>query len=215
MPRPRPRPRHQPRSRSRSRALPACVALACAALLPAVASATDLSGALSVDDQFTLYLSTDDDVAGTPLLSGAPWFVTFTLAATALGPAPVYYLHVMATDTGAPGSFLASFTLSDARYRFANGTQSLVTNTTDWTVRSTGFDGTDAAPISRGLNGVAPWSTRPGIALDAEQIWSSDNCGSCTRYFSTPITAVPEPATWALFGLGMAAVGAAARRARA
>ena len=39
------------------------------ALLPISVSATTLSGNLTADDAFTVYLSTDDSIAGTPLVS--------------------------------------------------------------------------------------------------------------------------------------------------
>lgn len=187
--------------------------LSLATLSPLLAHATDLSGAMTADNAFTLYLSTDDSVAGTPLLSGDSWGVTFTLAAASLAPASTYYLHVVATDFGPPASLIGNMSLSDSGFSFANGGQTLVTNTTDWTVRVSGFADTDQTPVSLGFNGVGPWGTRAGISGNAENIWSPDLCGSCTRYFSTTITsAVPEPGGLPLLALGLAVVGATVRR---
>ncbi len=105
------------------------------------------------------------------------------------------FLQVVAIDQGTPGAFLGEFTLSDTGYRFANGTQQLLTNTVDWTVREESFGDAGQSPVSRGVNGASPWGTR-SVSSSAEWIWSSDLSGSCARYFSTPIMqAVPEPAT--------------------
>ncbi len=176
------------------------------------ASATTLSGAVNVDNQFTLYVSADDSVLGTAVLSGTDWPTTYVLAATTLGSG-TQYLHMVATDLGAPAAFLGEFSLSDSGYKFANGTQHLLTNTADWTVRVSGFGDADQTPVSRGLNGVGPWGLRTGVSSGATWIWSADLCGSCTRYFSTEITsAVPEPETYALMLSGLALVGAAVRR---
>lgn len=178
------------------------------------AAATTLGAAVNVDNEFKLYLSTDDSVLGTEVLSGVNWPTTYVLAAAALGSG-TQYLHLVATDLGPPGAFLGEFSLSDSGFKFANGTQHLLTNTSDWNVRIAGFGDADQAPVSLGLNGVGPWGTRSGVSASAEWIWSADGCGSCTRYFSTEIaSAVPEPQTYALMLSGLALVGAALRRRR-
>lgn len=122
---------------------------------------------------------------------------------------------MVAIDQGAPGAFLGEFTLSDTRYRFANGTQHLLTNTVDWTVRQGSFGDAGQSPVSRGVNGTGPWG-KLSVTSSAEWIWSSDLCGSCTRYFSTPIMqAVPEPATYGMMLAGVMGVAVMARRRRA
>ena len=118
--------------------------------------------------------------------------------------------HGYFVDTG----FLGSFSLSEAGFSFANGTQSLVTNTTDWTVSpSRGFWEIPAeTSVGDRTNGASPWGQRSGIDSDATWIWHSSN-DTRVAYFSTTITAaVPEPSSYALLLAGMGILGFAASR---
>ena len=74
---------------------------------------------------------------------------------------------------GPPSAFIGDFTLSSTNFWFANMTQSLVTNATDWTVSPTGFNVSPGTPADFGANGVGPWGTRPGISASAHWIWAS------------------------------------------
>lgn len=185
------------------------------------AQAQLLSGNLTVDNQFIAYLSTSATDAGTQIGSGGDWSATYSIA-QALTPGQSYWLHIQAQNVGGPAGFVGSFSLSGSGFEFANGAQTLVTNTSEWLVSMTGFGVAPETPTGYGLNGVIPWGTRPGIDASAEWIWDDDNCqGSsptapCTRYFSTMITAtqstVPEPGTWALMGSGLLALGGVSLR---
>ncbi|MCU0870608.1 MAG: PEP-CTERM sorting domain-containing protein [Burkholderiales bacterium] len=181
----------------------------------AAAQATTLTGNFTVDNQFRVWLSTSPTTAGTLIASGNDWPTTFSLSAT-LTPGVTQYLHVQAHDYGVIAGFLGDFSLSDSGFSFANGTQSLSTDTVHWQVSPTGF-GTDleAPVVQNGNNGVSPWGLRGGIASSTPWIWSADNCTYCTRTFTTEINpAVPEPGTWALMGVGLALVAGGLRRAR-
>jgi hypothetical protein len=179
------------------------------------AQATTLTGNFTVDNQFWAYLSTSPTSAGTLIASGNNWPTTFNLSA-ALTPGVTQYLHIQAYDYGVISAFIGDFMLSDTGFSFANGTQSLSTDTTHWTVSDTGFGVNPEAPVVQmGNNGVGPWGTRGGISTNTSWIWSDDNCTYCTRYFSTEIKpAVPEPGTWALMGVGLALVAGAIGRGR-
>lgn len=174
---------------------------ACAALLLAAvgANAQTLSAAINVDNSFDAYLSQDPNVLGTPFLSGNSWPTTYN-GSIALSPG-VNYLTIVGTDSGAPAMFIGTFSLDSALASFSNSTQSLVTNTTDWTVSASGVTGPFVTPTDKGANGTGPWGNMGGQAGDARFIW--DITDNNTRTFRTVITApVPEPASLAALALG-------------
>lgn len=185
------------------------------------ASATTLSGNLTADNEFSIYLSTSQNDLGTLLTSGNNWATTYSFDNISLVSGQDYYLHVIATNWDyqshgyyVDAGFLGSFSLSDAGFRFANGTQALVTNITDWTVSPS--NGTWAAPsetpVGDRSNGTSPWGYHSPIASDATWIWHESN-STQVAYFATTITAaVPEPSSYALLLAGMSLVGFAASR---
>jgi len=193
-------------------------------LLPALllgtvlpASATTLNIDITVDNEYLLYLSTDDMVPGTLIGSDADWTTTESWSVP-LTSGQDYYLHIEAIDVGVISGFLGDFTLSDTNFSFANGGQYLLTGVADWNVSDTGFGTNYAAPVlwsynlPNANNGVMPWGTRSGIDANAEWIWRPDKCTYCTAYFSTPIRAqsspVPEPGPLVLVTLaGLLLIG--------
>ena len=182
------------------------------ALLPISVSATTLSGNLTADDAFTVYLSTDDSIAGTPLVSGSFWPSAQSFS-TALTPGNTYYLHIAAKDVfGAPSAFLGSFSLSDTNFTFANETQTLVSNSVDWKVNATGFGLAYNTPYDGfGANGIGPWGTMSSIASDARWIWTGPSGTVGKAYFTATITAVPEPETYVMLLAGLGLLGFMAR----
>jgi hypothetical protein len=171
------------------------------------AQVTSLSGNLTVDNNFTVYISTADNVTGTlvSMTSGGSWWADPGNFTAALTPNVVNYLHVVATDGGSPQGFIGSFSLSDTGFSFTNGSQLLLTTPSEFQMSVSGFGGGYVTPTSLGLNGVGPWGTFATINSSAQWL---DFPGSGTGYFSTQITPIPEPAS-AATTLALCALGAA------
>lgn len=195
-------------------------ALVAALLLTAgagnLAHATTLSSSLNVDDKFSLYISTDDSQLGTLVGSAQGWEYTYTFDAV-LTNGVTNYIHVVSTNLGGPAGFLGSFSLSDSNFKFANGTNTLTTNASDWKVSTTGFSGAfSPAVISGGANGVSPWGNRTNNSPSAQWIWSSNAQNGAPAgakaYFSATVAAVPEPETFAMLLAGLGVLGTVARR---
>jgi len=149
-------------------------------------SGTSLTGSLNVDNTFSAYISTDDSVQGTLLASGTNWPTTENLSAN-LTVGQNYYLHIYATDVGGVAGFLGDFELSGTDHTFSNGLTTLNTNTSNWSVSTSGWNNYQAAS-AYGVNGVSPWGNRSGVDSNAQWIWSSDNDGDNEVYFSTAIS---------------------------
>lgn len=183
-----------------------------AAVMPSPAV---LTSHLSVDNGYSIFLSTADNVQGTSFGSGNNWTTTFTNTQS-LVAGTSYFLHVYAYDEGGIAGFLGDFSLSGTSHKFANGQAFLTTNTTDWKGNNSGFGAAYGAVGSLGNDGVSPWGNRPNIADSATWIWAGNAQSNDQAYFTARIdavNAVPEPTTVAMLGLGLLAVGAARRRA--
>jgi len=177
--------------------------------------AQTLSGNLTVDDAFFAYISTNDSVAGTLVDSSGSsyWYTTQSFSAS-LTPGTTYYLHIYGKDIfGDVSGFVGSFSLAGTGFTFANGAQTLLTNSTNWNVSTTGFGTGYFTPVNYGA-GALPWGVRQGIDPNADWIWTGPKGTLGQAYFSTVIeaAAVPEPSTLALVLPALGLMGLIARR---
>jgi len=190
-----------------------------------VANAETLSGAATTDNAFNLYLSTSPTTQGILIDSGSSWASSYPFSGVLLTPGTTYYLQFEGINEGGPGSIIGSFDLSDSSFEFSNDTQSLNTDTTDWTYSYTGWDqGPLQTPVSYGLNSdaVGPWGQDfPDMSPSAEWVWDPDfDYTVAPLYFETTITPltgpspVPEPASLTLLGSGLLALGSMVARRR-
>jgi hypothetical protein len=149
------------------------------------AGAATLTGSLTADDAFVVYISKSSSDPGRMIAQGNNWTTTYSLPSISLTPG-TYYLNIEVTNYGGPGGLIGDFTV---------GGRHLLTDTTDW-FATRGFARTGAPAtgrvISQGLNGVAPWGRHPGISSSAQWIDAAagglSSCGVCTVEFSAKIT---------------------------
>ena len=183
----------------------------------AVAQAATLSGSFTADNYLKVYLSSDLIATAGELVwnKQSGWSTTDSFSGVALTPGQSMYLLVDAQNDSGPAMFIGDFQITGSGFQFSNGTTSLSTDTTHWTVSESSFASANAVPVS--LN-MQIWGSRPGISGTAEAIWpyyadwAQGHSGHA--YFVTQITAVPEPTEALMFALGLAGLAGIVRRQR-
>jgi hypothetical protein len=161
-----------------------------------------LAGSATADNLFRASISTSATTAGTNWFNGDSWPTTFSSSIEITDPG-TYYLHVFAQDQGRPEMFIGRFTLT-GQSAFANGTQELLTNATDWVVSNTGFGDNTTAPIIIGPNGSGPWGNFVAMG-NANFIWAPQYANGIA-YFTASFTVLPTPATAAVGLVGLFAL---------
>ena len=152
------------------------------------AGAATLTGSLTADDAFVVYISKSSAQPGRLIAQGDNWTTTYSLPSISLTPG-TYYLNIEVTNYGGPGGLIGDFTV---------GGRHLLTDTTDWfasrnvgSARPRPWVPATGRVISQGLNGVAPWGRHPGISSSAQWIDAFrglSSCGVCGVNFSAKIT---------------------------
>ena len=179
--------------------LAAVMAIALLGASPFAVAAT-LGGTVTADNAIFVYLSTSTSTLGTLIAQDSSWQTPVSFSNVAIAPGSIYYLNIEAINSGSSAGFLGQFALSGTGYAFSNGSQSLLTDTTDWhggynnnyggTASGSGTSTTysyvaqswvtpTGGITSAGSNDSPPWNAyfnglAPGIAAAADWIWPSD-----------------------------------------
>lgn len=153
-----------------------------------------LNATMTVDNLFSASVSSSATSQGAVFLSGANWPTTF-VGSTMISVPGVYYLHVVGQDQGGPEMFIGEFSLVGSGgwsgTFLSNASTSVVTNTSDWVVSSTGFGVSTVAPADLGPNGTSPWGNFGAISSSARFIWHPS--ASDFAYFTAAIEVIPAP----------------------
>ena len=189
------------------------IAAALALTFAANASATVLNTSLAVDNGYIAYISTSNNTQGTAFASGNDWTTTY-FGSTNLNAGTDYFLHIYAYDQGGIAGMLGEFGLVGDKHKFANGLSTMLTNTANFKGNNTGFGSAYGATIDLGIDGVGPWGFRPSINDNARWIWAGNAELNNAAYFTAKISAVPEPGSIALLGMGILGLALSRRKSK-
>ena len=180
-----------------------------------------LSGLVTADNRYELFLSTDDAVTGASIFRGDDRWESAETIGLLIPTGQQFYLHVMATNTDPPGwgGFIAHLELPENYIFVETGTNILETSDLLWLVNNTGFGDPMVPAVSLGGYGVGPWgqNCNPDFPASAQWIWLGQSVPDAVLYFSVPITVkmIPEPASCLLLAAGILGLGWRRKRSAA
>ena len=167
---------------------------------PGITHADVVTANIQGDDSFDFYLSTSDAIQGTLIGSGLNYWQNYNFSNVSLTPDVTNYIHIVGYNSGGATGITANFILSTPAFYFANGTQSLTTNLTNWTASAVGFGQNVGTPVQR----------ESGIWQNDPDYWNHPSYA----YLSAPIYSTPEPSTYALLCISLGVVGFARKKMR-
>jgi len=168
-----------------------------------------LSGLVTADNQYELFLSTDDSVPGTSIFRGDGDWATAETIGILLPTEEQLYLHAVVTNYDPPswGAFIARLALPDNYIFLETETNVLETSDLLWMVNNTGFGDPMVPAFSLGGYGVGPWgqNCNPDFPSSADWIWLGQSVPDDVLYFSVPLSVrmIPEPTTCLLLAAGI------------
>lgn len=188
-----------------------------ASSIPCAQASTVLTSAFTADNAFEEYISSSaTSISGAAILTGNNWGSTYS-SVDNLVSTSVSYLILKVTNQGGPGSALGTFTLSDSNYSFGNGTNTISTGGTGWSMYVDSLFNAASPIVSEGANGISPWGSRAGIDSNAQWVWyynsiNTNGAGAwgddhSTVYLVTSITPAAVPVPGAVWLMGSALLG--------
>ncbi|MCB5206492.1 hypothetical protein [Methylovorus mays] len=189
-----------------------------ALVLSNTASATSLTATFGGDDIVEAYVS--ESVWGTgEILGKSDFFVNGFVTATMHNlKGPLSFVQFAIYNSGGPASVIAELTLSDANFKFANGTQKLRTNTDNILFTDALLSDQFFTPELIGSAALFGYGAFDLTDPDNTNFVGVYNANPVTYYFAAipiyanNVSAVPELETSAMMAFGIGLLGYIGRR---
>lgn len=177
-----------------------CAGAAIAALLSWPAAAQTIASEVYADDEFKIFISSLPSTAGVEFAQGAGYATNFANTLALYHGRTTYMLHIWVRDVGGgPSGVMGEFTISGPRNcRFANGTTTLLTNTSDWRVTkwlpsTTALGGGPLTPIVPYFHNLIPQNF---VAPSLTPVSFGTNAANNQWPGNKPYPGVPGTALW-------------------